>query len=304
MRNKIIILISTCIYLFQTGCVEDPLSSIFHFDNSDNRVLFYAISIENNRDIGIYIMDPDSLNAELIIQGAYSYPIWQDTKDKIAYQDLTDCSVEIRSLNDRNSPPLECIPYNQNFLFMRHSILLGSYLFSSQIGGGSKIVIMNDEGDSCRTISQSNYFEGNPVTSAFGSRIYFSREVNGFDGIFRMDRNGENVGEILSCRANLNTFSVSYDGSLIVSPRYVDDEGDIIVFDLESNQILHEIFPSVPGIPLYTSFSSDNRTVYFVNGFPNDYSKPRNLYRVDIDGSNLEQLTHFTDRMVSRPLAW
>ncbi len=304
MRKKIIVLIAACIALLQTGCIENPFAPIFDFGSSEDLVLFYAISMENNEDIGIYITDPGSQSAKLILQGPYGYPIWKDLKHKIAYQNLANYSIEIRSLDGEIGPVSECVYYPHNVLFMHFSAMLSSYLFSSQDGGMSGIAAMDRDGENFRKISQSIYPEANPVISQFGQWIYFTRKLNGFHGIYRMDQNGENCREILSCRANLNTFSVSYDGSLIVSPRYVENEGDIIVVDLESNQILHEISPSVPGIPLYTSFSSDNRTVYFVNGFQNDYSKPRNLYRVDIDGSNLEQLTHFTDKIASRPLAW
>ena len=92
----------------------------------------------------------------------------------------------------------------------------------------------------------SPYDERNPVTSNNDDWIYFSTNIGGTFDIYKMQKNGENYQEILTDdQKNFNTFSVSYDGKLLVSPRYADHEGDIIVYDLITKSIVHEIEPAL-----------------------------------------------------------
>jgi Tol biopolymer transport system component len=67
---------------------------------------------------------------------------------------------------------------------------------------------------------------------------------------------------------------------------------------------MYNIDVSSLGMGLYPSFTADNKKILFVNGVPNDYSSARNVYIVNIDGTDLRQLTFSDDYIYSRPLNW
>jgi len=53
---------------------------------------------------------------------------------------------------------------------------------------------------------------------------------------------------------------------------------------------------------MYASLSFDNKAIFFVNGKAWNYTKPRNIYRMALNGTQLFWLTSYENALVSRPL--
>ena len=103
---------------------------------------------------------------------------------------------------------------------------------------------------------------------------------------------------------------MSANGEFLVTPKYLQSsdkteyESYINIYDIKNRTVLHEIPFVKKGIALYSSLTYDNKYVLFVNGYPDNYSLPRNVFRVTIDGKDLNQITFFENQLAIRPLTW
>ncbi len=102
----------------------------------------------------------------------------------------------------------------------------------------------------------------------------------------------------------LSTFDISKNSEFLVVSRYNQSKSYLTVYELKTKSILYNIDVTNLGRGLYPSFISDSKKILFVNGIPYDYSTPRNIYIVDINGNNLTQLTFADDYLYFRPLNW
>ena len=152
------------------------------------------------------------------------------------------------------------------------------------------------------------YDKRGPVTCALDDWIYctsISQSVVHYS-IYRMRSDGSDYQEVLKDSTwTLNTFSVSYNGQMLAAPKYNDDESYIILYNLVSKEIVKEFNFTEYGIALYAAFTRDNQYILFVLGPRGSSRIKRNIYRMNLDGSNLIQLTDFPEgEYCNRPLAW
>lgn len=94
----------------------------------------------------------------------------------------------------------------------------------------------------------------------------------------------------------------STDGKLIVYSYYVPKKISqrIIVMNRDnSNQ--HSLAESAGSANLYATFALDGKTIYFVRSEPPPLGHAWDIYSVDIDGKNVQRLTHKLFYQVSKP---
>jgi len=289
-------------FIFILICISCEINSVTPgFNSQSGKILFYAIHRDNPSYIRIYVLDGDGDRLTLIKEGFSSYPTWMLDKGAIAYQDLGDQIIKVKYDEDGFSSEDSLCSYGMGITFIRYSEPLDCFLCQNQ----TQIFLLYPSTSETIALMDTYDTAKNPVTSQNGKWIYFSTDITGTFDIYRVDTNGKNYQKVLSDNINnLHTFSISADGKILVSPRYSGSKGDIILYDLIRKQIIKTFRPFIPGIALYTSLSHDNRYIYFVNGIPDDYDTPRNVYRLEIENSELIQLTDFDNYLACRPLAW
>lgn len=276
---------------------------------NNETVLFYTREMDSSSS-SIYTMDLDGKNLRLKTRGTCSYPVWYNEKSSILYFDHGDYALIIQDLEDPFAID-SLIHIHKNMIFPRYSKILNSLIFSHRDYGISQIAKLDLKTFAVTNIDTSGTEKVNPVCSLVDDWIYFS-EFNGTSyDIYRMKDNGTNRETILTDpNFNYNVFSVSADGTLLVTPKYLQSadnteyESYLVVYDLKNKSILHEIPFVEKGIALYASLTFDNKYILFVNGYPNNFNKSRNIFRINIDGTNLEQITFFENQLAIRPLSW
>lgn len=273
-------------------------------DDLNKEVLFYKTDMLTNQT-NIFLMDFDGNDIRQLTNGNNAYPVWYQNKSKILYLDTNNHNLMSRENKNNNSNDLILTHYNENMILIYYSRVLNKLLYSYYQGGLSRIGAMDLATYSVETVTKMPYDERSPVTSAFDDKIYFLTKRDNTSDIYRMQIDGSGYEPILTDdNYNFSNFSVSADGHFIVTPKYNDSSSYIIVYNILSSKVEQQIDVSQHGIPLYPSLTYDNQYIFFVFGIPNDYTTPRNIYRVCVDGSNLTQLTFFTSASASRPLTW
>ncbi|OQX94867.1 hypothetical protein B6I21_08440 [candidate division KSB1 bacterium 4572_119] len=289
------------------SCVESPFEPNSNFDN--DIILFYTREI-NSFFSSIYTIDLNGNNLNFITKGNVSYPIWYHGKNKIIYLDHGNLDLVFKDF--LISSDQDCrIHINYNMIFPRFSRSLNCIVFSHRQGGISQIAEMDLATLLVRNIGSSPNHRINPVCSAVDNWIYYSEKKDSSYDIYRIKEDGSDLELMLSDPIyNFNTFSVSADGSLLVSPKYfvsmdqTEYDSYLVVFDIASKSVLYEIPFVGNGVALYSSLTYNNEYILFVNGIPNNFAIPRNIFRMRIDGKSLKQITFFENQLAVRPLAW
>lgn len=265
-------------------------------------ILFYGVPIDT--DIKqIFTTDIDGGNPELIVDYG-QLPVWYDNKLKILYMDKRYYQIKLKVLQDTTSTDSILMTYNENLDFMRYSKSLNCLLFQFKKEGRYRIAKIDLNTLILQDISVPPYDEIYPNTSEFDDWIYFSTKLNDTWDIYRMKIDRSHYQPILQDpNYNYNTFSVIADGNYIVSPKYNNGESYIVIYDIQS-QKEEVIYKSNYDKALYTTFTRDNQYILFLIGIPYNYTTPRNIYRINKDGSNLKQLTYFENTLADRPLTW
>jgi hypothetical protein len=103
---------------------------------------------------------------------------------------------------------------------------------------------------------------------------------------------------------NMTSFKVSSDGRFLITPKFMNDRGYVVFYDIGRKRIIHELELPVDGYPMYATLTKDNKAMFFVNGISGDFSSPRNLYMMALDKTQLLQLTQFDELLAMRPIAY
>ncbi len=278
-------------------------------DVENETILFYALEPESPFS-SIYTIGLDGSDLTLIDRGMCSYPVWYNDKNTILYLNHGNYQLVFKDLKHQYAQD-SIVHLNDNILFLRYARSFNSIVFSHWQAGISQIARMDLETFNVMTVDSSTNDRKNPVCNRVDNWIYFSQYNGSSYGICRIYYDGSNFETILCDSSyDFTTFSVSADGNLLVSPRYrirpeqSTYESYIVVFDLKSRSVLYEIPFEGTGVALYSSLTFDDKYILFVNGIPDNYTTPRNIFRMEIDGSNLEQITFFENRLAVRPLTW
>jgi Tol biopolymer transport system component len=276
----------------------------------DNDLILFYTRDMNSSLSSIYSADLEGDHLTLRAKGPCSYPLWYNDKQSILY--LNHESLDLVTQNLENPYALDSLLHvKKNMIFPRYSKALDCLVFSHRDNGVSQIAQLDLKTLSINNIGVALKDRVNPVCSQIDNWIYYAEHNGTSYDIYRMKNDGLNPEIILADpHFNYNTFSVSANGDLLVTPKYLQStdkteyESYIVVYDLKNRFVLHEIPFAGKGIALYSSFTYDNKYIFFINGYPYDFSQPRNIFRVDIDGKNMDQITFFENQLAIRPLAW
>jgi Tol biopolymer transport system component len=302
VRHIVLVLIMLFI-----SCAENPAEPEPEIKNET--ILFYTREM-NSRFSSIYTVDLDGSNLSLIARDMCSYPIWFNDKNWILYLNHKNYELVFKDLSQPYAPD-SVVQIHNNILFPHYSRLSQSIVFSHRPDRTSQIAKMDLNTFTVTHIDSSTYDRINPVCSQVDNWIYFSQYTGLSYDICRMYDDGSNFEPVLCDSVyEYKTFSVSADGELLVTPKYRicsndnEYESYIVVFDLTTRSTCHEIPFTGEGIALYASVTRDKKYLLFVNGVPDKYLIPRNIYKIKIGGSDLTQITFFQDQLAIRPLAW
>ena len=182
----------------------------------------------------------------------------------------------------RNATGVENQKTNQEYDIAYISNRTGTnQLYKIDMNGDNEIRLTNDS---------ENYFH--PSFSADGSKLLFYSESAGNDEIYIMDSNGDNLLNISNSPSNDNLCQFSHDGSKVVFTSNRDGNREIYIMNSDgSNQTrltYNNFTDHSPG------FSPDGSQIVFYQVTALDSSTldaEYNVYIIDIDGQNLQNLT-------------
>jgi hypothetical protein len=254
----------------------------------DSRLLFY------NLDREIYTITNNQDQPEYIFNGAY--PIWLDSKSQIGFHSPFNNDYYVYDIDKDDTVRTYDITKHGGFSNGRFSEYLNKFLFSFELDGQPSIILMDLSGN-IETISL-DYPIKNPVCSGVDDWIYFLNFIDGTGDVSRMKSDGSEIEHFTSSADFIySNFSVSHDGNFIAVPKWNESYHSIAIIDTRTKQ---ERSIDLTNLNLvgYTSFSKDNKYIYFTGG------DNRDLYRINFDGSNLQQYTDSSSEYYYRPLSW
>jgi len=174
--------------------------------------------------------------------------------------------------------------------------------FRSVRDGNSQIYVMDADGSNPVNLSRNGFVDEHPVWSPDGARIVFASERPPSGGgepnydLFSMAADGTDVRRITDTPEVETYPALSPDGSRIACRRILaSGDWEVVILDVEGSDVLnlsdHEGFDGWP------AWSPDGERIVFAS----ERGGSSDLWVVDADGSNLEQLTRDPDRDERQP---
>jgi hypothetical protein len=236
---------------------------------------------------------------EHIVDG--EYPIWIESKSLIGFHSHSNTTYNVYDIEKKDTARTYNISHLHMFLHGRFSAYLNKFLFNfnhdvTYYGVHSSIALMDLDGN-IETISL-DYPIKNPVCSGVDDWIYFLSFIDETGDVSRMKSDGSEIEHFTASSEFIySNFSVSYDGKYITVPKWNENFHSIAIIDTHTKQerLIDLTYLNLVG---YTSFSKDNKYIYFTGG------DRRDLYRINFDGSNLIQYTDNSSEFYYRPLSW
>lgn len=273
-----------------------------HYDLDRYEVLYYSFPLDRS-SYNVCKMYSDQIGYEVIDEGLVCYPVWSEDGEHVYYIDYNRTGVIKKSTTDQNDPGELVYEIDRNVSFLKHHEILGVFMFQYKENGKVRLLAYDYNLETVKELSPPGAHEDNPTCSKVDDWIYFSKLVNGTKDIYRRKYDGSNEEVIYEePEFNLSAFNISADGKFLITPKYKDGDGYVVFYDIKRRRIIHELKLPVDDHPLWASLSDDNKAIFFVNGIPQDYSRPWHIYRMALDGTQLFQMTNFTDRACARPL--
>ncbi len=272
-----------------------------HYELETYDVLFYTIDKQKSPR-KICKMKSDAHYIDIIAEGNMIYPVWSPEEDYIFYVDIDHLAIAKRNLITDEVEHIYQI--DRNIMFLRYFPVRDMFLVSYQEEGLHKIGAIDYHLNTFIELTAAGADEYNPTTSETDDWIYYSKMNNGTADIYRRKLDNPSLEEevYIDPEFNLASFSVSADGKFLITPKYFNGKGFVVFYDINRQEIIHELELPVEGHPLYATLSKDNKAIFFVNGTPYNYSEPRQLYRMGLDRTQLLKMTSFTDQLAIRPL--
>jgi hypothetical protein len=217
--------------------------------------------------------------------------------------DFENTSIIRKDIGENPVADSTIMSIDRNVQFLRFDKQLQVFLFSYHDQDRTRIAAIDYQAAKVIELTNTGQQESNPVCSKVDDWIYYSSLQNGTWDIYRKKLDGSNVEVVYEdIDFDLVTFNVSADGKFLITPKFKDGKGLVVFYDIKRHSIIHELELPVQGHPLYATLSDDNKAIFFVNGTPYDYTKPRNIYRMALDRTQLFQLTNYTNHLAIRPL--
>lgn len=223
-----------------------------------------------------------------------TYPIWLESKTKIGFHSKSNLNYYIIDATTKDTVNSFDITGYGTCIAGRYSEALKIFLFDVNHHGLRSLGIMDWDGNI--EIINLQHPINNPVCSGIDDWIYYLKNVDGTNDVFRIKSNSSSEEQITNSQEYLySNFSVSYDGNYIAVPKFNSTNHYIAIIDTKTkNETLIDL--SYLNLVGYTSFSKDNKYIYFTG------DENRNLYRINFDGTGLKQLTD--KGYLYRPLSW
>jgi len=283
LKLFLIIIISMQIYV---SCSTNEIISNNKSSDIDNRILFYGL----NRMI--YISDESFSLIDTVANGVY--PVWLDSKTKIGFHSPNNFYYYIIDAVTKDTLNSYDLTSYGTFVRGRYSEVLSKFIFDVNHHGFESLGIMDSEGSI--QIMSLDYPIYNPVSSGTDDWIYYLKNADSTFNVCRMKLNGAVEEQITnSSEYGYGNFSVSFDGEYIVVPKKNSEHHFIVIIDTKNfKETLIDL--SSLNLVAYTSLSKDNKFIYFTG------DENRNLYKINFDGTGLEQLTD--TGYLYRPLTW
>ncbi len=286
---------------FVFGCSNSITDSI---DESPNKkILFYRFNYENTSLISTYSMDIDSKIQKKISVGFNKYPTWYNYPNEIILLNNNNYNLEIHDLHDSNNVTI--LKENVgNVLFLRYSKFHDAIVFSYK-EDINKIAYYDLKTKSIKDFPIIKFDARNPIWSEKENYIYFTSKLDTAFSILKVSKDGSSLNIFLKEKEyELSTFDIDPASELLVASRYKAEKSFLTIYNIKTKSILYNIDVSFLGVGLYPTFTSDGKKVLFVNGIPNNYTTPRNLFIMNSNGTILTQLTFSESEIYSRPLNW
>ncbi|MFZ1288841.1 MAG: hypothetical protein WAR79_02030 [Melioribacteraceae bacterium] len=286
---------------FVFGCSNSITDSI---DESPNKkILFYGFNYENTSLISTYSMDIDSKIQKKISIGFNKYPTWYNYPNEIILLNNNNYNLEIHDLHDSNNVTI--LKENVgNVLFLRYSKFHDAIVFSYK-EDINKIAYYDLKTKSIKDFPIIKFDARNPIWSEKENYIYFTSKLDTAFSILKVSKDGSSLNIFLKEKEyELSTFDIDPASELLVASRYKAEKSFLTIYNIKTKSILYNIDVSFLGVGLYPTFTSDGKKVLFVNGIPNNYTTPRNLFIMNSNGTILTQLTFSESEIYSRPLNW
>ncbi len=164
-------------------------------------------------------------------------------------------------------------------------------LFTSDRDSSFDIFVMNADGSNQTNLTRSKHAtDMHPFWSPDGSKIIFNSQSDSAKclNIFVMNADGSNVARVRTDSTDNSYASWSPDGHQIVFRRGIDStNSDIFVMNSDGSNVRN--LTSHPAFDGWPSWSPDGRSVLFAS----NRTGPKNIFAIDLNGSNLTQLTYY-----------
>lgn len=271
-----------------------------HYELETYDIIFHTIN-RQKEPYQICTMRSDGHDINYVDEGLGIYPIWSQDSASVEYVDLGLLAIVEHNLETNQKTVIWNI--DRNIMYIWYSPILDIYLATYYEGEKSKVIAIDYKNDFVSTLSDQEAHEAQPSTSDVDDWIYFCREDQESWNIYRRKLDLSIEEEVyIDNNFNMTSFKVSSDGKFLVTPKFKGEKGFAVFYDIEKKEIIHELDLPVDGYPFYTTLSKDNKALFFVNGIRGDFTKPRNIYRIALDRTQLMKLTTFEEKLAFRPL--
>ncbi|HXG37557.1 MAG TPA: hypothetical protein VNL36_02175 [Bacteroidota bacterium] len=233
---------------------------------------------------GLYLIDPAGNNRRLLLEGEGVLPAWSPNGQWIAYTDGVLFVMNVRLKETR--PLTDFLTFFPTWSPDGMKLAFDTPFQDPR--GANVIWIINADGTGLRDISQHGVGEWRmPAWSPNGSIILHTRYLTGVLGqeIYLMDTSGQAPVRLTYNGSDDRYPKWSADGSMIAWTM-LPPRGTFEVWIMKNDGTQQKKLTN----GTHPSFSPDSRTIVF-----SDFNLAKNkivLWRIDVDGRNLKQLTH------------
>lgn len=235
----------------------------------------------------IWVMDYDGQNQRRITghRSTSMSPAWSPNGDALAYTSFFNGPPGIYvadMASNRKRPIVTSGSMNTTPTFSPDG---GRVAYASSVNGNVEIFTIDRNGGSPRRLTHSNAIDTNPAWSPRGGEIAFTSSRGGNPHIYLMDAEGANQRRL--------TFEGDYNDGVSWSP-----EGDLIVYTSRRGgrfqiavtnvvTLATRVLSVGAGENEAPTFSPDGRKI----AFSSKRGGRKQIYVMDIDGSNVRQVT-------------